>query len=138
MGLRRIGCLSVMIALALPSGALAQAKAQAPTPAPAPAPLAPALSPLDAYAEAAATTILAEQNCPGFHLFAGRLTSLRLAAKVAPAQEAALTEKLRGRASALRERLVTEGQSGWCASALAAFGPEGSVARGVLTNAPFR
>ena len=125
MGSCRIGFLSAIVALALPVGARAQAPASA-------------LSPLDAYAEAAATTILAEQNCPGVHLHAGRLTSLRLAAKVTPAQEAALTEKLRGRASTLRERLATEGQANWCASALAAFGPDGSIAKDVLTNARFR
>ena len=114
-----------LIAGAAPlSSAVAQGTPAAPSP----------LSPLDAYAEAAATTILAEQNCPGVHLFAGRLTSLRLAAKVAPAQEAALVEKLKGRATALRESLATDGQTAWCEAAFAAFGPQGTIARGVLTR----
>jgi hypothetical protein len=99
---------------------------------PAPAPL----SPLDAYAEAASTTILAEQNCPGFHLHAGRLTSLRLAAKVAPAQEASLTEKLKTRAAAMRERLSVDGRTAWCTAAFSAFGSEGTIAKGVLTVGP--
>lgn len=104
------------------------ASAQAPSGSPPAAPLAP----LDAYAEAAATTILAEQNCPGTRLQAGRLTTLRLAAKVAPAQEAALTEKLRGRAASLRQGLAADGRDAWCANAFSAFGPEGTIARGVL------
>ncbi len=106
------------------------AAAQAPAVPPPAAPLAP----LDAYAEAAATTILAEQNCPGTRLEAGRLTTLRLAAKVAPAQEAALTEKLRSRAASLRQALATDGRDAWCANALSAFGPEGTIARGVLVR----
>lgn len=93
-----------------------------------------ALSPLDAYAEAAATTILAEQNCPGTHLRAGRLTTLRFAAKVVPAQEAALEAKLRSRAAELRQRLAADGQAAWCDAAFDAFGPQGSVARDVLTR----
>lgn len=91
-------------------------------------------SSLDAYAEAAATTILAEQKCPGVRLQAGRLTTLRLAAKVTPAQEAALQEKLRSRASDLRQRLAADGAAAWCDAALDAFGPQGTVARDVLTR----
>ena len=91
-------------------------------------------SPLDAYAEAAATTILAEQKCPGVRLQAGRLTTLRLAAKVTPAQAAALQEKLRSRAGELRQRLAADGAAAWCDAALDAFGPEGTVARNVLTR----
>jgi hypothetical protein len=92
------------------------------------------LAPLDAYAEAAATTILAEQNCPGTRLQAGRLTNLRLAAKVAPVQEAALTEKLRNRAATLRQSLAADGREAWCANALAAFGADGTIAKGVLAR----
>lgn len=92
------------------------------------------LNALDAYAEAAATTILAEQNCPGTHLRAGRLTTLRLAAKVVPAQEAVLEAKLRSRASELRQRLAADGRAAWCDAAFDAFGPQGSVAKDVLTR----
>lgn len=92
------------------------------------------LSPLDAYAEAAATTILAEQNCRGTHLRAGRLTTLRLAAKVVPAQEAALEAKLRSRASELRQRLAADGQATWCDAAYDAFGPQGTVAKDILSR----
>jgi hypothetical protein len=91
-------------------------------------------SPLDAYAEAAATTILAEQKCQGVRLQAGRLTTLRLATKVTPAQEAVLQEKLRSRAGELRQRLAADGAAAWCDAALDAFGPQGTVARGVLTR----
>lgn len=91
-------------------------------------------SALDAYAEAAATTILADQNCPRTHLKAGRLTTLRLAAKVVPAQEAALEAKLRSRATELRQRLAADGQATWCDAAYDAFGPAGTVARDVLTR----
>ncbi len=120
--------LLLLLAVALASGFSGPAAAQAPGGTPA------ALSPLDAYAEAAATTILAEQNCPGTRLQAGRLTTLRLAAKVAPAQEAALTEKLRNRAAALRQSLAAEGGGAWCANAYAAFGPDGTIAKGVLVR----
>ena len=125
VGMARPTNLLLALVLATASG---PATAQAPGGAPAP------LSPLDAYAEAAATTILAEQNCPGTRLQAGRLTTLRLAAKVAPAQEAALTEKLRNRAAALRQNLAAEGGGTWCANAYAAFGPEGTIAKGVLVR----
>jgi hypothetical protein len=117
---------TLLLALAALAASVSPAAAQGAPAAPSP------LSPLDAYAEAAATTIIAEQNCPGVHLFAGRLTSLRLAAKVAPAQEAALVEKLKARATALRQSLATDGQTAWCAAAFAAFGPDGTIARGVL------
>ncbi|MCJ2141303.1 hypothetical protein [Methylobacterium sp. E-066] len=108
-----------------------------PASAQAPSPLAP--SPLDNYAEAAATTIIAEQACPGIQVKAGQLTTLRLATKVAAAQEAILQEKLRTRATQVRQQLAADGREAWCAQALAAFGPQGSVAKGILaTGAPIR
>ncbi|MCJ2060692.1 hypothetical protein MKL09_29750 [Methylobacterium sp. J-048] len=107
-----------------------------------PAPFAPAVvpsSPLDNYAEAAATTIIAEQACPGIQVKAGQLTTLRLATKVAAAQEATLQEKLRTRATQVRQQLAADGREAWCAQALAAFGPQGSVSKGILaTGAPIR
>ncbi|WP_342163846.1 hypothetical protein [Methylobacterium sp. SD21] len=115
---------SVLFALISSLGAAGASAAEQPA----------ALSPLDAYAEAAATTILAEQNCPRTHLKAGRLTTLRLAAKVVPAQEAALEAKLRSRATELRQRLAADGQATWCDAAYDAFGPAGTVARDVLTR----
>lgn len=125
---RRQTILAVILALTGAAGASAVEK-----PAAAP-PATGTLSALDAYAEAAATTILAEQNCPGTHLRAGRLTTLRLAAKVVPAQEAALEAKLRSRAAELRQRLAAEGQAAWCDAAFDAFGPQGTVARDVLVR----
>ncbi|MFC6791017.1 hypothetical protein ACFQE0_16165 [Methylobacterium komagatae] len=119
---------AVILALSLVLGATAAQAAEGETAA------SPPLSPLDAYAEAAATTILAEQNCPGTHLKAGRLTTLRLAAKVAPAQEATLEAKLRSRATELRRRLAAEGKAAFCDAALDAFGPQGSVAKDVLVR----
>jgi len=125
---RRQTIVAVILALAGATGASAVEKAAAPPPP------ANGLSPLDAYAEAAATTILAEQNCPGTHLRAGRLTTLRLAAKVVPAQEAMLEAKLRSRAADLRQRLAADGQAVWCDAAIDAFGPQGTVARDVLVR----
>ena len=115
--------------------AVAQAPARRPAQPPAQAPTPPqaALS-LDAYAEAAATTIIAEQSCPGVRLDAGQLTNLRLAARIVVGQEPALEEKLRGRAAELRQRLATDGREAWCAGALDAFGPAGTVAEGVLAR----
>jgi hypothetical protein len=116
------------------------ASAQAPAPPPA-VPSAPAspLSPLDNYAAAASTTIIAEQACPGVQVRAGQLTTLRLAARVNPGQEAVLEEKLRTRASQVRQQLAADGREAWCAEALAAFGPQGTIAKGVLaTGAPIR
>lgn len=116
------------------------ASAQVPAPPPA-VPSAPAspLSPLDNYAAAASTTIIAEQACPGVQVRAGQLTTLRLAARVNPGQEAVLEEKLRTRASQVRQQLAADGREAWCAEALAAFGPQGTVAKGVLaTGAPIR
>jgi hypothetical protein len=116
------------------------ASAQVPGPPPA-VPSAPAspLSPLDNYAAAASTTIIAEQACPGVQVRAGQLTTLRLAARVNPGQEAVLEEKLRTRASQVRQQLAADGREAWCAEALAAFGPQGSIAKGVLaTGAPIR
>jgi hypothetical protein len=115
-----------------PAEAPAQPLAQPPA-----APQPPALS-LDAYAEAAATTIIAEQACPGVRLNAGQLTNLRLAARVAAGQEPALEEKLRGRAAELRQRLAADGRQAWCAGALDAFGPAGTVAKAVLTDGSVR
>ncbi|MDP4023079.1 hypothetical protein Q8W71_10630 [Methylobacterium sp. NEAU 140] len=119
-----LGSASLAAALlaAAPSGAQAPTQPQA------------APSPLDAYAEAATTTIIAEQSCPGLRLNAGQLTNLRLAARVAPAQEAALEEKLKGRAVAVRQQLNAEGRDAWCAGAFAAFGPAGTAAKGVLSR----
>ena len=103
-------------------------------PAPAqPAPVPPVQA-LDGYAEAAATTIIAEQSCPGVRLNAGALTTLRLAARVGPSQEGVLEEKLRTRASQLRQQLTADGRVTWCEAALAAFGLGGTVARGVLAQ----
>jgi hypothetical protein len=108
------------------------AVAQVPT-APAPA------SPLDNYADAATTTIIAEQACPGVQVKAGQLTNLRLAARVNTGQEPVLQEKLRTRATQVRQQLATVGRDAWCANALQAFGPEGTVAKGILvTGARFR
>ena len=121
---------SVFLALVLAGPACAQA--------PAPAPVAQA-SPLDSYAEAAATTIIAEQSCPGVQVKAGQLTTLRLGARVNAGQEAVLQEKLRTRASQVRQQLSADGREAWCAGALAAFGPQGSIAKGILvTGAPIR
>ncbi|MCJ2126232.1 hypothetical protein [Methylobacterium sp. J-077] len=104
-----------------------------------PAPAAAPSSPLDNYAEAAATTIIAEQSCPGIQVKAGQLTTLRLATRVVAAQEATLQEKLRTRATQVRQQLAVDGREAWCAQALAAFGPQGSVAKGILaTGAPIR
>jgi hypothetical protein len=89
-------------------------------------------SPLDSYAEAAATTIIAEQACPGVQVKAGQLTTLRLAARVNAAQEAILEAKLRTRATQVRQQLAADGRDAWCSQALAAFGPQGSVAKGIL------
>lgn len=109
--------------------------AQVPPP---PAPSVPA-SPLDGYADVAAATIIAEQACPGVQVKAGQLTTLRLAARIGPGQEAILQEKLRTRASQVRQQLAADGRDAWCGQALAAFGPQGSVAKGVLaTGAAFR
>lgn len=126
----------VVLTLAL----VGPARAQAPVPPPA-APAAPAspLSPLDSYAEAATTTIIAEQACPGVQVRAGQLTTLRLAARVNPGQEAVLEEKLRTRASQVRQQLAADGREAWCSQALAGFGPQGTIAKGVLaTGAPIR
>ncbi len=101
--------------------------AQAPVPAVAP-------TPLDGYAEAAATTIIAEQACPGIQVRAGQLTTLRLAAKVGAAQEPALQEKLRTRATEVRQQLAADGREAWCTQALAAFGPQGNVTKGILAT----
>ena len=91
-------------------------------------------SPLDNYADAASTTIIAEQACPGVQVRAGQLTTLRLAARVNAGQEAVLEEKLRSRASQVRQQLAAVGRDAWCAEALASFGPQGVVAKGILTT----
>jgi hypothetical protein len=115
------------------------ASAQAPAPPAVPSAPASPLSPLDNYAAAASTTIIAEQACPGVQVRAGQLTTLRLAARVNPGQEAVLEEKLRTRASQVRQQLAADGREAWCAEALAAFGPQGTIAKGVLaTGAPIR
>lgn len=102
-------------------------------PAAAQAPASPApASPLDSYADAATTTIIAEQSCPGVQMKAGQLTNLRLAARVNTGQEPALQEKLRTRATQVRQQLNEVGRDAWCANALAAFGPDGTIAKGVL------
>ena len=97
------------------------------------APASPA-SPLDNYAEAASTTIIAEQACPGVQVRAGQLTTLRLAARINAGQEPALQEKLRSRASQVRQQLAAVGREAWCAEALASFGPQGTVAKGILAT----
>ncbi|MEE7502957.1 hypothetical protein MMR14E_06095 [Methylobacterium mesophilicum] len=126
---RRVGVPTLALTLSLAGTAAAQAPAS---------PAAPA-SPLDNYASAAATTIIAEQACPGVQVRAGQLTTLRLAARVNAGQEAMLEEKLRTRATQVRQQLAADGRDTWCAQALAAFGPAGSVAKGILaTGAPIR
>lgn len=120
----------VVLALALASPAGAQAPGP---PAAAAVPASPP-SPLDSYAAAASTTIIAEQACPGVQVRAGQLTTLRLAARVNPGQEAVLEEKLRTRASQVRQQLAADGREAWCAEALAAFGPQGTIAKGVLAT----
>jgi len=120
----------VVLALGLASAAAAQAPG---SPAPPTTPLSPQ-SPLDSYAAAASTTIIAEQACPGVQVRAGQLTTLRLAARVNPGQESVLEEKLRSRASQVRQQLAADGREAWCAEALAAFGPQGTVAKGVLAT----
>lgn len=123
--MRRVGVPTLALTLCLAGTAAAQV------------PAAP--SPLDSYASAAATTIIAEQACPGVQVRAGQLTTLRLAARVNAGQEAMLEEKLRTRATQVRQQLAADGRDTWCAQALAAFGPEGSVAKGILaTGAPIR
>ena len=89
--MRRSGVFSLALVLCFAGAAAAQVPAPA---ARAPAPAA-AASPLDNYATAAATTIIAEQACPGVQVRAGQLTTLRLAARVNAGQEAMLEEKLR-------------------------------------------
>lgn len=133
---RRVGVPTIALTLALTLNLAGTAAAQAPA---APAnPAAPA-SALDNYASAAATTIIAEQACPGVQVRAGQLTTLRLAARVNAGQEAILEEKLRTRATQVRQQLAADGRETWCAQALAAFGPAGSVAKGILaTGAPIR
>jgi hypothetical protein len=102
------------------------------------APTSPA-TPLDNYADAASTTIIAEQACPGIQVRAGQLTTLRLATRVNPGQEALLEQKLRTRSTQVRQQLAAVGREAWCAEALAAFGPQGTVAKGILvTGAPIR
>ncbi|MGU3667356.1 hypothetical protein ACLBX9_24490 [Methylobacterium sp. A49B] len=102
------------------------------------APTSPA-SPLDNYADAASTTIIAEQACPGVQVRAGQLTTLRLSARVNAGQEALLEQKLRTRSTQVRQQLAAVGREAWCAAALAAFGPQGTVAKGILvTGAPIR
>jgi hypothetical protein len=120
----------VVLALVLASPAGAQAPG---LPAAAAVPASPP-SPLDSYAAAASTTIIAEQACPGVQVRAGQLTTLRLAARVNPGQEAVLEEKLRTRASQVRQQLAADGREAWCAEALAAFGPQGTIAKGVLAT----
>ncbi|MGE8126217.1 MULTISPECIES: hypothetical protein [Methylobacterium] len=134
--MRRVGVPTLALTLALTLNLAGTAAAQAPA---APAnPAAPA-SALDNYASAAATTIIAEQACPGVQVRAGQLTTLRLAARVNAGQEAILEEKLRTRATQVRQQLAADGRETWCAQALAAFGPAGSVAKGILaTGAPIR
>lgn len=133
---RRVGVPTLALTLALTLNLARTAAAQVPA---APAnPAAPA-SALDNYASAAATTIIAEQACPGVQVRAGQLTTLRLAARVNAGQEAILEEKLRTRATQVRQQLAADGRETWCAQALAAFGPAGSVAKGILaTGAPIR
>jgi len=133
---RRVGVPTLALTLALTLNLAGTAAAQAPA---APAnPAAPA-SALDNYASAAATTIIAEQACPGVQVRAGQLTTLRLAARVNAGQEAILEEKLRTRATQVRQQLAADGRETWCAQALAAFDPAGSVAKGILaTGAPIR
>ena len=131
------GILAVLASaiLALGSSPIDPAQAQAAPPV-VPSRAHPAVPPptqsLDSYADIAATTIIAEQSCPGIRLNAGQLTTLRLAARIGAGQEAALEEKLRTRASGLRQQLAADGRETWCAVAAAAFGPAGTVARGVL------
>lgn len=114
------------------------ARAQTPTPpvvpSRVPVVVPPPIQSLDSYADIAATTIIAEQSCPGLRLNAGQLTTLRLAARIGAGQEATLEEKLRTRASGLRQQLAADGRETWCAAASAAFGPEGTVARGMLAR----
>ncbi|WP_244491766.1 hypothetical protein [Methylobacterium sp. Leaf361] len=134
--MRRVGVPTLALTLALTLNLAGTAAAQVPA---APAnPAAPA-SALDNYASAAATTIIAEQACPGVQVRAGQLTTLRLAARVNAGQEAILEEKLRTRATQVRQQLAADGRETWCAQTLAAFGPAGSVAKGILaTGAPIR
>lgn len=140
--MRRVGVPTLALTLALTLNLAGTAAAQAPAapanPAAPAIPAAPA-SALDNYASAAATTIIAEQACPGVQVRAGLLTTLRLAARVNAGQEAILEEKLRTRATQVRQQLAADGRETWCAQALAAFGPAGSVAKGILaTGAPIR
>jgi len=127
---RRVGILGLVLAMSFAGEAAAQ------VPAPPPPSSAPtvATSPLDNYAAAAATTIIAEQACPGVQVRAGQLTTLRLAARVNAGQEAMLEEKLRTRATQVRQQLAADGREAWCSAALAAFGPDGTVAKGVLAT----
>jgi hypothetical protein len=119
-------CLLSLLTVALAGAAGAQVPAPPVTTSPA--------SPLDSYADAASTTIIAEQACPGLQVRAGQLTTLRLAARVNAGQEAALEAKLRSRAVQVRQQLAAIGREAWCAEALAAFGPQGTVAKGILVS----
>ncbi|WP_457105056.1 hypothetical protein [Methylobacterium sp. P5_C11] len=132
--MRKPSVLGTILALAVTGSVCAQAPAPAQPTAP-----AAATSPLDNYAAAAATTIIAEQACPGVQVRAGQLTTLRLAARVNASQEPMLQEKLRTRATQVRQQLAADGREAWCTAALASFGPEGTVAKGILaTGAPIR
>ncbi|MGT2481787.1 hypothetical protein ACU4GR_29765 [Methylobacterium oryzae CBMB20] len=111
------------------------ALAQAPGPA---ASISPA-SPLDNYAEAATTAIIAEQACPGVQVRAGQLTTLRLGARVNPGRKPCLRRSCACGPAKSRQQLAADGREAWCEKALAAFGPKGSVAKGVLaTGSPVR
>lgn len=103
---------------------------------PQPAPSAPTefthADQIAAYAAATVGVAQAEKICPGYRRNLANMAALRAWMDIQDADKAELSRQMTAAGRKMTTQIKASGASAWCASIVALFGPEGTLARGLL------
>jgi hypothetical protein len=85
-----------------------------------------------AYASAIVGTAQAEKLCPGYRRNPTNMAALRSWMAIQDADKAALQRETTAAVQKMGAQIKSIGATSWCSSIVGLFGPEGTLARGLL------
>ena len=85
-----------------------------------------------AYATATVGVAQAEKICPGYRRHPTNMAALRTWMEIKDADKVELSRQTAAAERTMMAKIKAEGASAWCISIVALFGPEGTLARGLL------
>jgi hypothetical protein len=85
-----------------------------------------------AYASASVGVAQAEKICPGYRRNLANMAALRTWMEIKDSDKLELSRQSAAAEQKMTARIKTSGATSWCSSILGLFGPQGTLARGLL------